>query len=95
MRFTDIGGSALHAGNVSGNVYFHVEPSKQESPTTRPQIAPGGSGSLGSQREDVYLRVLNQKSRHVEVNFWVSILFIVIGVAIVAALETRIDRIER
>ena len=85
VRFTDIGGSALHVGNVSGNVNFHVEPSKQEPPTTRPQTAPGGSGNLGSQREDVYLRVLNQKSRHVEVNFWVSILFIVIGVAIVAA----------
>ncbi|WP_285730380.1 hypothetical protein [Nocardiopsis sp. ATB16-24] len=85
VRFTDVEGGAINVGNASGNVTFFVGSPKQEPVTARPQVAPGRSENLGSQREDIYLRVLNQKSRHVEVNFWVSILFIVIGVAIVAA----------
>ncbi|MFL1430286.1 MULTISPECIES: TRADD-N-associated membrane domain-containing protein, partial [unclassified Nocardiopsis] len=41
--------------------------------------------TLAAQREKIYLGVLSQKFRHVEVNFWLSVFFIVVGVGIILA----------
>ncbi|WP_330359706.1 MULTISPECIES: helix-turn-helix domain-containing protein [Nocardiopsis] len=41
--------------------------------------------TLASKRENIYLSVLQQKARHSEVNQWLSVVFIVVGVGIVVA----------
>ncbi|MEC3895429.1 TRADD-N-associated membrane domain-containing protein [Nocardiopsis sp. LDBS1602] len=65
----------------------HVETTEKEYPSrlhdeTAETDTPK---SLDSQKEEVYLGVLQQKHRHVEVNFWISIIFIVVGFGVILA----------
>lgn len=70
------GDGDVHVQNFYGkkNSTFNSQGHDAQTPET-----------LAARREDIYLSVLRQKVRHSELNHWMSVVFIMVGVAIFAA----------
>lgn len=72
---------------VTGGGDVHVQNfyNQKNSAVPGQEHEPQPTETLASKRENIYLSVLQQKARHSEVNQWLSVVFIVVGVGIVVA----------